>query len=72
MGQFRKGAIRANDNEHCKDWSLDYTATDPELDRLERYAADMNRRDPMRRQWFVAKTTDAATGEIKRFVDCQG
>jgi hypothetical protein len=36
-----------------------------ELGRMERYCAEMNRRDPMRRMWFVS-------GEVgKRHVDCR-
>jgi hypothetical protein len=52
-------------------WSLDHTADDPELERLERYVAEMNARDPLRRKWVVAKRTDEQ-GEVVRFVDCQG
>jgi hypothetical protein len=60
---------RRGSNDNAGKWSLDHTADDPELERLERYVAEMNARDPLRRKWVVAKRTDEQ-GEVTRFVDC--
>lgn len=38
-------------------------------EQLESYAAEMTRRDPMRRQWAVKKRTDH-DGRERAYVDC--
>lgn len=47
---------RSAQSQPLKEWTLRPDET--EEDRLQRYCDAMNKRDPLRRHWFVAKPAD--------------
>lgn len=65
MTEHSPFSARNNRSGPVSEWGLIGFGPEAELGRLERYCAEMNRRDPHGRFWYVAGE------DSRRYVDCR-